>query len=394
MGYVLNDQQIDNLRIIIEKIAFDDKDWLEEKDINPARKGGYRVCDYGKESVNEFNSLCRGLILKDQKQFTDPLELIRSFPFIRFFNHAEPFAHPINFENSTLIEKLDGGLFSIFFENDEQIYHTRKMLSITDFDHALESFMDGHSYKILRIFEGYIQQLNFNEEDKNFTYMFELIHKSTGVLTLYHPEEFGVYLVGGRNLRTFKELTELELDEVAKRIGSFRPLKWDSHGDLDYVFQFLKEASKQRELFEGFIVRDNETGERVKVKTQNYVDLHHHIDGSTRSIAQRIFSGEINECLAYFPVIKHKVERIQIRHDKIVAQTVQTVEKFYQTEFNSKFDMYETLQKTNFSALEKEIAISNFGKSLNGEKLQKLVEEHLKNLAIHKTRKYLKFLDL
>jgi len=99
------------IREIIQHLIDGDRQWISDNWILASNKaterpyhepGGYiRFSDPGCSSTP--NS-------QPQGWQGDPLSLIKSFPFVRFFNHGEKEGAPINFGNAEMLEKMDGCL--------------------------------------------------------------------------------------------------------------------------------------------------------------------------------------------------------------------------------------------------------------------------------------------
>jgi hypothetical protein len=201
------------------------------------------------------------------------------------------------------------------------------MLSVDpqDREKTLTSFV-GKNYKFMNIIGQYVNGLKFLPQDAEYTYIFEFIHEASYVLTKYTPEQFGLYLIGGRHVPSHKELSEQELDEVALRIGARRPRRWDSKANYAEIEKMMRELSAATKDFEGFVFRDKATGKRLKVKDAEYVRRHHMLDDarSIKSLLPIILQGEEDELLAYYP---HAAERaVEIKQayaeyiDKVVGR--------------------------------------------------------------------------
>ena len=338
-------EQKDRLRTIIQKVMMNDREWLKEKVISLGDKGAFWVLNYAPGGRNEYNELVRGLVVKKPQNGWqgDHLELIASFPFIRFFNKGEKEAAPIDFATSKMIEKLDGSMVGVFFPdrnpNNPQ-WHTRKMVSThqPDLDMMVGGFQDGKTkkYPFMKIIGGYVKQLRFGPEDVDMTYIFEFIHEASKVLTSYTPEKYGLHLLGARNVRTHRELTEDQLDAVGQRIGAPRPRSWDATGDETEIRKMMDDIEKDTKDFEGTVFRDK-AGNRVKLKRADYVKLHHLLDElSFKNLIPKILEGEAEEILAYFPSAKKKVDEFNRRFNEYVENAVTTILKYSREKLDRK----------------------------------------------------------
>ncbi len=278
-------QEKQYIREIIHHLIQNDAQWLKAKNIQVGNKPPYWILNYGpgskKDERNEYNKLVRGMVVQQPQQgqpVDDLLSLIKSFPFTRFFNKAEEDADKINFLNSEMLEKMDGTMVGVFFPNGDPNnpqWHTRKMVSShqDDMNMVVTSFRN-KEYKLIKVIGNFVKNLIFTEEDVPHTYILELIHDATSVVTQYQPEQSGLYLLGGRDVQTHKELTEKELDNTAARINAKRPQRWDAVASHDDIEVMLNQIAKEIEDFEGFVFRDKENGKRVKLKHSDYVMKH------------------------------------------------------------------------------------------------------------------------
>jgi hypothetical protein len=308
----------DSIREIISHLVAGDREWFVEQAIWVGDTGRFIILNYEPCPRNEFNRLVRGMVIeKPEDGWTgDHLDLVRSFPFIRFFNHGEDDADDVDFANSEMLEKLDGTMVGTFFPSgipNNPYWHTRRMVSLGPSD----SSHDGGG-KLMPVIGKCVKTLDFTVDDVPFTYIFELLHPTTIVRTRYRRDQFGLYFIGARNLSTHRELTEDQLDQVADRIGARRPRRWDAIASHDEILRMLKEIAKNTPDFEGFVFRDKATGARVKVKDPDYVKAVQ-LAGviSYRNLVPKVLQGEDAEIVAYFPAAKEKVDLIKTRYAEL-----------------------------------------------------------------------------
>lgn len=309
-------QEKEQIRTLIRQLIGGNSEWFKQYSILVGDKGPYWILNYSPGPRNEFNRLVRGMVVaKPQPGFTgDPLVLIKSFPFIRFYNQHEKEAAPVDLANAEMMEKMDGTMVGVFFPDSDPSkpqYHTRKMLSTHDDDvsRKLVTF-HGQEFKFMPLIGQFVNKLNYQEKDVYFTYVFEFLHEASYVLTKYKPEKYGLYLLGARNLITHRELSERELDKKAAELGAFRPRRFDTVADNDEISKMFDIAGADAPDFEGFIFRDKESGNRIKVKDPRYVQKHHLLDNSKyKNLIPLILQGEEEEIAAYFP---HVVPRIKL----------------------------------------------------------------------------------
>jgi len=185
-------QEKENLRHIIRRLIQGDKQFFDQHEIVVKDAGAYWVLNYGISKHNEFNRLLRGLVVqKPGSGFQgDELSLIKSFPFIRFFNKHEEPADNVDLSNAEMLEKLDGTMVGVFFPDGnpkDPHWHTRKMLSAhePDMNVKITGFHGGQSYDFLPLIGQYVRTIPFGPEDVTMTYIFEFIHDASFVVTRY-----------------------------------------------------------------------------------------------------------------------------------------------------------------------------------------------------------------
>jgi NEDD4-binding protein 2 len=393
MGITTQDQ--DGLRTIITKLMSGDMNWMDQHDIKVGDKGAYWILNYGMHGKNEYNRLARGLVVqKPQRDFSgDVLQLIKSFPFIRFFNQGEPQADSINLNNAEMLEKMDGTMVGVFFPSgdpNDPHWHTRNMLSSHEPDLNLKvgGFGGGEHY-LMQVIGQYVKRLNFNKEDVYHTYVFEFIHEASAVLTKYKPDQWGLKLLAGRNLQTHKEEDESTLDEIAPRMGAGRPQRWDAVADEAEIARMMNQLASEIEDFEGVVFRDRDTGKRVKLKDAGYVSKHHMIgDTSYKRLIPIVLDGEEDEMLSYFPHIRDRVNKIKERHAEVLHDIVDTIKKMKVEYQKFPSSLSPNARKRELWTLVSSKVKNKFAKSsvmryidTDDSELERSVDRDMKNMA-------------
>jgi hypothetical protein len=310
------------LKDIVYNVVVENQNFFNKYCIDYGIKKENWVLNYRQgEERNQVNRLCRGLVVN---QATGT---IVSFPFTRFFNYGEKEADSISFPEAEIMEKMDGSLVAVSFPSaniDQPLWQTRKMLSTFDSEFIGKSFK-GDPIKLINLIGQYVKKLNFTNGHLSHTWMFEFIHEHTRVITNYENNRHGLYLIGGRNLHTYSELSENYLDRVAQEIGAKRPRRWSlvetSHEEVVKLFE------SQPKDFEGFIARQKNTPYRVKIKSEDYLKRHHLLTNTSyKRLLPLWFSGEHLEVLAYLPHILSKIETIEIKFSTFVKQSVAAID--------------------------------------------------------------------
>lgn len=314
---VLTQQAADmheKLQTIINNALSNNEEWLKQYAIDVKRSGKFFILNYSHiGDKNEYNKLTRGLVISADGK-------IVSFPFVRFFNFGETHAEPVSLKDSQIIEKLDGTLVGLSFirdENNKLIFHTRKMMSVSDVDlNATIRLFDGTAVSLLKEIEKYIKRLKLSSDVHNYTLIFEAIITERPVVTMYKREELGLYLIGARDLETYEELSEDKLNELAKKIGAMRPRVFDAAEDYDKAIKMMDKFSDD---FEGFVVRQRDTGKRVKLKKETYLKRHRLLDKMNyKNIIPLWFDGEQDEIVSYFPASQQLFDKVSSQFDALV----------------------------------------------------------------------------
>lgn len=335
------------IREIIQHLIDGDRQWISDHWILAGNKAGYWVLNYLQGPRNEYNRLVRGMVVQQPPQGWqgDPLSLIKSFPFTRFFNQGEKEGAAINFGNAEMLEKMDGTMVGVFFPEGDPAkphYHTRKMISADqqDMSRTLTSF-GGKEYKFMPIIGTFVKKLKFSPEDAEYTFVFEFVHEASYVMTKYKPEQYGMYLLGARHIPTHKEASEQELDQIATRIGSQRPRRWDALASSQEIEAMMKDLAQSTADFEGFVFRDRETGNRLKVKDAEYVRKHHMLDSGKNfsRLLEKILEGEEDEIVAYMPHIAARVEEVKTKYQEYLDKAVITVQQWQTKGFATRRDL-------------------------------------------------------
>ena len=341
---LLTEKEQSNLKIIIQKVVDNDKSWLDEKDIRPIRKGDCSICNYGLKDKNEFNVLTRGLIVNHKSISNNNLSPIESLPFFRFYNQGEEQAHSIDLNNSDMIEKLDGCMVGVYFPNHDFKHpecHTRRMMSTHKQDLEFElTTLHGKNYKLLKLIHDYVKKIDFPQNISNHTLVFEFIHEATYVWTKYNESQYGLYLLGARNLEDYSEINEENLDLLASELKVRRPRKWNSQSDQEYIYSLMKQMVSENAGFEGFVFRDKNSGKRIKLKDPEYVKASHALDNkmSHKKLIEKIFQGEEEEIIAYFSDMKPKIEKIKNDINELIEITSNFIINS-KTNYTNKKDM-------------------------------------------------------
>ena len=392
-------QEKEKLREIVRHLIANDQKWFQDNDIIAQEKGGFWILNYNQfGGVNEYNQLTRGLVVsKPEGAVQDPLQLIKSFPFSRFFNRHEPTAAKIDFSDSEALEKLDGSFVGVYFPTknpNDPHWHTRRMLSThqPDIDMPMTGF-HGKTHKLIELIGSYVKKINYRQKDTDYTLVFEFIHEATQVWTKYGTERYGLHLTGARYMPTFYELNEQELDDLAKELNVPRPQRWSASND-EAINALMKQMAQEISGFEGFVFRDKKTGKRVKLKDEDYVKMHHLLSElSFKNLLQKVLDGEAEEIVSYFPTAKEKVDIIKEKYNALVAKMIAAIKKWKVKNLDRKTLALSML--ANDGEKESYIRSAVFRYIDEPEdKVHGLIEKELHAMSNKNIRKLIQILDL
>lgn len=160
----------------------------------------------------------------------------------------------------------------------------------------------------------------------NYTFTFEILYSKDDpnrIVVAY--DEADLRLIGVRDLRTGEELSYAKVIEMAKELGF-------AHTELeDLTLEEIMEAKKERENFEGWVVRF-ENGLYMKIKCENYLDLHGARFGSSiKSVWNLLREEKWDDFISSIPEeIKHVPEALHKKLIKFATKHTREIEhEFY-----------------------------------------------------------------
>lgn len=268
---------------------------------------------------DEITLNCRGLILDNKNNI-----VAKAFP--KFFNYEEiryKNIIPIN-ETPIIQNKEDGSLGIIFYYNEEWHVATRG------------SFHSEQAIKAKELLTKY----NVNKFNKNYTYLVEIIYPENRIVLDYGNNEKLIFL-------SIIKDNELSVDECLKHwvydCNIPKP-HIINHGHKlinsnDKITLFSEELFKQLKENqipnkEGYIIKFEPSGFRLKIKFEDYIALHKIITNITSYSIWEYLKDEkdINDLLYNVPDefdkwVKSKIEEINKQYNYIHTVCYNHVEK-------------------------------------------------------------------
>lgn len=278
---------------------------------------GYVLFKYN-QIASDFNEeICkeaRGLILDTQDNF----RVVR-YAFKKFFNVDEGFAARLDWDTAVATEKIDGSIMSVWFARGKWHLSTNGTID------AFKAELNGVGpYKTFgELFESVLPLSRFSEFSNILAhqcYTFELVSPYNKVVIDY--PETKVYLLSIRNMNTLVEHPLDEVAEFANRFNFTMPQFYYMNDEAG----FRRLVEQMPEGHEGIVVRD-ENGERVKIKTLLYFEMHRAKNNGVitlERIVDLIRANDHYEFLSYFPEYQSVFDDVkrQIDHSEVVVDKV------------------------------------------------------------------------
>lgn len=272
--------------------------------VKVASFGEYYLFNYDQFEVkwDDISSQCRGIILK----FENNNWVYKSRPFNKFYNIDEPKnvvsdeMIKLNVDNIELVEKLDGGMIQIWFDEEWKLSTTGRI-----------SIKEANDYGVGE--ELFFKSFDFNrfkssDLSKEYTYIFELIDLICKNVTSY-DKNFISFLTA-RNNKSGQYLCRNEINRINELLGCKTP-KFVKLKDLNIVTaeDIIKWVEKEYSndsygnLAEGVCLYINNIP-MAKIKREDYKIAHGVLTGSKLEIKNKLinlyFTNKVDDLVKYF----------------------------------------------------------------------------------------------
>lgn len=252
----------------LQQFIKENEDWvhkLESLNIKIKEDNDLYIFNYGVEAdfSDPIVKECRGIILNKDFEV-----VCRGFD--KFGNYNEYYVDDIDWDTARVQEKVDGSIIKLYYYDNEWRWATNGMI---DANKAMANSLLNHSfYDLIKKANNY-RDIPFNELDKDYTYIFELVSPENRIVVEYN--EYMLYHLGTRNNKTGQEI------EV--NIGIIKPKQYDI-SDFDTCLATVNQFNKDSDNVdkEGFVVVDKDY-HRIKVKSEEYMIYHHIIENGNLS---------------------------------------------------------------------------------------------------------------
>ena len=249
----------------------------------------------------------RGLILDSLDNF----KVVR-LAFTKFFNIDEPYAAHIDWNTAVASKKIDGSIMSVWFARGQ--WHLSTNGTIDAFKAPITGV--GPYKNFGELFESVVPLSTFEHFSKNLCWTFELVSPYTKVVIDYPKTD--VYLLSIREMDTLDELTQDAIRVLGKSNGFHVPQRYYLNNEADY----RKVVEQMPKGHEGIVVRDA-AGQRVKIKTLSYFEMHRARNNGVLTlerIVDLILKNDDEEFLSYFIEYRPKFSHIRNVREKILSR--------------------------------------------------------------------------
>lgn len=236
-------------------------------------------CQYERGLWSPVTMACRGLVYR-----TDTLDVVAR-PFRKFFNYGQAEAPIVALDARVVVaDKLDGSLGILYPTPEGWAVATRGAFTSDQAIHATAVFRERYAD---------------SQVPDGVTLLFEIIYPTNRIVVDYGPQD-DLVLLGGVEIATGKSLPLSDLVWSGPRAAVLAECS---------VADAL--AIPPRPNAEGLVLHLVDTDERVKVKQEDYVQLHRIVTGfNERVVWEHLSNGKpLGELLAPLPDEFHEWAR-------------------------------------------------------------------------------------
>ena len=295
--------------------------------------------------------------------------------FDKFGNYGESYVKDVDWNDTTVEEKIDGSLIKVWYHNERYHVSTNGTIDaykaeVADLDITFGDVFD-------EALGGERESVEFLYSLDPFeTYMFELVSPKSRT-TIFYPET-KLYYLGQRNMQTMQEHKKYE--PFMRDYGVLCPKEYPLH-TIEECVEYVQTMTKDEE---GFVIKDKNFN-RMKLKSPEYLFVFHMNNNgviTTKRIINMIKNEQIDDFLAYCPQYNDAVQNV-INDIRFVAtnlehawNSVSYAEKFKRAVFatvvkhcSDKDFLWERYDNHNLSAFD-------WVMSRYTSKIKRLIEKH------------------
>ncbi len=288
------------------------KDWkekLEEKKIKVNICNNLAVFNY--ENDADFSDSVvqesRGIIIN-----IDTLDVV-CWPFRKFGNYNESYADNIDWDSACVQEKMDGSIIKLYWYLDKWIFATNATIDAS----TVAASENGETYLDLIKNTVNYDCLDFNELNKDYTYLFELIGPENKIVIKYNIDK--LILIGQRNNKTGEECKPFIKDMPCPKIYHLN--------NLNECIDVVNTLNNEKFQHEGFVVVDKFFN-RIKIKSNEYFMLHRtRLELSKKKIIELLIMNEdVERIIESLPDTEEEIRFYQYQYAIIKRQIEEFIE--------------------------------------------------------------------
>lgn len=300
------------------------------------------TCDFTNPLVQES----RGIIID-----LDTNEVV-CWPYRKFGNSTEEYVDKINYKNTLVEEKIDGSICKLWWnaKKNRWQWSTNGMIDANDANIGDNSMT---FYQLITEADNF-SLIHTDKLSRSFTYIFELVSPYNQIVIHYNITK--LYQTGQRSNITGQEF-QPQIEKIA------RPKKYSlaSYEDCIKAAEALN-AGKDEVANEGFVVVDpvvsNDDGSfnRVKIKSPEYVALHHAINNGiiTKRRAIDLIRADSVKDIPHSPKTDAILSWYTYQYNELVyevSQYIDYVRGLYAELNNDRKAVAKTINKDKFASL-------------------------------------------
>lgn len=243
---------------------------LNNRFIRTSHNGNLVCFKYGIEADFSDPLVCeaRGIIIDVAHQ------MVVCRPFDKFFNVQEQYASDIDWNTARVLEKIDGSLIKLYWYNGKWVFATSSTCDAGEA--SVAGYKDITYQDVIMLADNY-GKISFDDLDKGYTYLFELVSPMTQVVIKY--DKTTLFYLAARDNTTG--------EEIDFKLENFRKPRSFSLKTIDECLKAVMKLNTESETGltdEGFVVVDGEHN-RIKIKSPAYVAMH-------RAVANKVFTAK------------------------------------------------------------------------------------------------------
>lgn len=325
-----------------------------------------------------------------EADFSDPLvceargiiidivhQLVVCWPFDKFFNVQEQYAADIDWKTARVLEKIDGSLIKLYWFNGKWVFATS---STCDAGNASVAGYKDITYRDVILRADNYGKISFDDLDKGYTYLFELVSPMTQIVIKYGKTT--LYYLAARENATGEEI-DFELEDFKKpRSFSLRT--------IDECLEAAVKLNKDSEedlTDEGFVVVDGKHN-RIKIKSPAYVTRHQIANNrvfTTKRVTDLFIQGaDFAKLAKEFPnearIIKYYDWQFEEVRHKIIEMAEYARALYEEYDHDRRAVANEIKSKpyawVGFAAIDNDKTPEDLMKMLSLSKLEKLITEY------------------